>query len=96
LTLAQLVTISETKDLNGLPSLSAGSVSVPIYIDDGTNPLDGVDVWVTTDVGGSNVVDRKSSDASGLVTFLLDPATYYIWKTLSGYTFSNPDVLVVT
>lgn len=93
----------DAQDLFAIPDLStyfnalgAGSTSTPITIDDGVNPLDGVDVWATTDSGGTNVVARGSTNASGLVTFLLDAGTYYIWKTLAGYTFSNPSTLVVT
>lgn len=77
-------------------TLGAGSVSTPITINDGVNPLDGVDVWATTDISGSNVVARGSTDALGLVTFMLDPGTYYIWKTLARYSFTNPSTLVVT
>ena len=77
-------------------ALGAGAISTPITVDDGTNPIDGVDVWVTTDVGGSNVIARGYTNTSGVVTFMLDTGTVYIWKQLAGYSFSNPDTLVVT
>jgi hypothetical protein len=53
-------------------------------------------VWVTTDLAGSNVVASGVSDALGLVTVWLDSGTYYIFKQLSGYTFTNPETMVVT
>lgn len=82
--------------LGDVQTLGGGSTTTPITINDGVNPLDGVDVWASTDSGGNNVVARGYTNASGLVTFYLDPATYYIFKTLAGYTFTNPSTLVVT
>lgn len=77
-------------------TLGSGSTSTPVTVDDGINPLDGVDVWISTSSNGSGIVARGFTNALGIVTFMLDPGTYYIWKTLSGYSFSNPDTLVVT
>lgn len=74
----------------------SGAVSTPITITDGTNPLDGVEVWVTTDQAGSNMVASGVTDALGVVTFLLDPGDYYVWKQLAGWNFTNPEDLEVT
>ncbi len=74
----------------------SGSISWPITIDDGISPLDGVDVWVTTDSAGTNVVARGYTDTLGTVTFLLDAGPYYLWKQLSGYTFINPEGITVS
>lgn len=75
--------------------LGAGSTSTTVTVDDGTNPLDSVDVWITTDSGGSNVVARGYTNASGQVSFLLDTGSYYVWKQISGYAFTNPETLTV-
>ena len=31
-----------------------------------------------------------------LVSFLLDAGTYYAWKQLAGYNFTNPEAFTVT
>ena len=73
-----------------------GATSTLIKINDGFDPVDGVEVWVTTDPGGSNKVASGNTDVLGQVTFMLDPATYYVWKQHGGYTFANPETMVVT
>lgn len=73
-------------------SLGNGSVSWSVTVNDGVNPLDGVDVWVTTDILGANVVARGSTNALGVVTFMLDAGDYYFWKQLAGYNFTNPQL----
>jgi len=77
-------------------TLGAGSKAIPITIESGILPIDGVDVWATTDLGGSNVVARGQTDDFGLVTFYLDPGTFYVWIQLSGYQATNPQTLVVS
>lgn len=72
-------------------TLAAGSISWPVTVKDGGGlPLDGVDVWVTTDVGGTNIVARGTTNALGIVTFMLDAGLYYFWKQLAGINFTNP------
>jgi flagellar hook-associated protein FlgK len=73
----------------------SGAIATTITIDDGTNPLDGVDVWATTDSGGTNIVARGFTNTSGNVIFYLDAGTYYIFKQFAGYSFTNPQTLVV-
>lgn len=72
-----------------------GAISTPITITDGINPLDGVEVWVTTDAAGLHVIASGTTDALGLVTFMLDAGSYFVWKQLAGYNFTNPQALVV-
>lgn len=75
----------------------SGAVTHTITINDGVSPLDGVEVWITTDVGGTNVVaGTLTTDAFGRVTFYLDAGGYYAWMKLSGYTFTNPTAITVT
>ncbi len=77
-------------------TLGAGAIAWPITINDGVNPLDGVDVWVSTDSAGNNVIARGITDDNGVVTFMLDLGTYYAWKQLAGYNFTNPQSFTVT
>lgn len=65
--------------------------------DDGGNPLDNCQVWITTDEAGSNVVaGALLTDSSGEVTFMLDAGTYYVWREKGGYDFTNPQSWVVS
>lgn len=73
-----------------------GSISWPITITVGGLPVDGVDVWVTTDSAGSNTIASGTTNDSGIVTFLLDAGTYYAWKQLAGYSFTNPESFTVS
>lgn len=57
---------------------------------DGT-PIDGVEVWVSTDAAGVNVIASGYTNSSGIVIFMLDAGTYYFWRKRSGYNFVNPD-----
>lgn len=65
-------------------------------------PLEGVRVWITTDVAGTNVIWGGDTDAVGVARDdagnlpRLDPATYYFWRQLAGYTFTNPDTEAVS
>jgi hypothetical protein len=61
---------------------------------DGT-PIDGVEVWVSTDAAGSNVIASGYTNSSGVVSFMLDAGTYYFWRKRSGYNFTNPDTETV-
>jgi hypothetical protein len=75
----------------------AGAKSVPVTIEaPAGTPVDGVEVWISTDGAGSNVVANGSTDALGLVTFMLDVGSYYIWKQHSKYNWNNPETLTVT
>jgi len=60
-------------------------------------PMDNCAVWITTDVGGANIVaGYKITDSDGQVTFMLDAGTYYIWRQKGGYDFSNPQAWTVS
>ena len=65
--------------------------------DDQGNPMDGVSVWICTDESGSNVVAGAiCTDTAGQVTFQLDAGTYYVFRQLAGYNFSNPQTWVIS
>lgn len=60
------------------------------------NPVDGVEVWVTTDEAGDNVVaGTLITDAFGVVEFMLDEGDYFVWSQKAGYNFTNPDPVTV-
>jgi hypothetical protein len=59
-------------------------------------PIEGVDIWATTDSAGTNIVASGVSSVLGVVTFYLDAGTYYIWRQKAGWDFTNPDTEVVS
>lgn len=65
-------------------------------------PESGVAVWISTDIGGSNVIWSGVTDAFGVardsdgILPLLDPGTYYFWSQKEGFSFTNPDAEVVS
>jgi len=63
---------------------------------DGSTPIPDVDVWVTSDSAGTQILASGRTNQSGVVTFYLDAGTVYVWCQKSGYNFSNPDVEVVS
>lgn len=74
----------------------AGAVTWTVTVNDGVNPLDGAEVWISTDSAGSNVVaGTLHTDASGIATFYLDAGTYYLWVAHSGYNGTNPTAITV-
>ena len=76
----------------------SGAISFSVTVNDESgNPVDGVEVWISTDSAGSSVVaGTLSTDALGVATFMLDAGTYYLWRQRSGYNFANPVTIVVS
>lgn len=78
-----------------------GAIAWVYNVTDGINPLADVDVWVTTDIAGSNLIASGKTDVLGNVTMYLDDVsggtgtTYYFWCQKPGYNFTNPDAEVV-
>ena len=64
--------------------------------DDSSNPLDGVEVWITSDSGGASTVASTTTDTLGAFTVYLDPGTYYLWLAKGGYNFPNPTTITVS
>jgi hypothetical protein len=71
----------------------AGAVSWEYSLTDSVTglPIDGAEVWVTTDSAGANVIASGTTNAYGVVTFMLDAGTVYVWSKKAGYNFTNPD-----
>ena len=54
-------------------------------------PVADASVWITADEEGEGeVIASGSTDNFGVVTFFLDPGTYYFWAEKSGWNFTNP------
>jgi len=66
-----------------------------ITVNDGTNPIDSVYVFVSTDAAGSSIATSGYTDAFGELQLTLDPGTLYFWKSISGYSFTNPQSVAV-
>lgn len=84
----------------GAGGSGGGSGAIPfVYTltdaDDGT-PIDGAEVWITTDAAGVNVIASGITGAYGVVTFMLDAGVVYLWRKKSGYNFTNPDTQTVS
>ena len=76
----------------------AGAITWPYTVTDSVTggPIDGVEVWVTTDSAGTNVIANGTTDENGIVTFYLDAGTVFAWRKRAGYNFENPDQEVVS
>lgn len=73
-----------------------GATSYVIKIDDGTDPVQGADVWVSTDVAGASVVAGPlQTDSLGEVTFMLDMVAYYAWVRKDGFNPVLADAFTV-
>ncbi len=84
-----------------LIGVGTGAVSQTYTVTDVStgNPIDGVTVWMTTDIGGANVVNNGTTNAAGQFTFNHDypsGTTLYVWRQLAGWNFDNPDSEVTT
>lgn len=85
--------------LNTAASASgSGATAYSITVEDESNdPIDGVEVWITTDAAGLNVIaGTLTTDAMGLAIFMLDAGDYYVWRQRSGYNFTNPVAITVS
>src|SRR3990167_7642454 len=60
-------------------------------------PIEGAQVCITTDIGGSNTIWNGTTDALGVARDVnsekpfLDTGTYYFWSQKVNYSFPNPD-----
>ena len=78
------------------------AVEFTYTVDDGSDPIEGASIWISTDLAGNNVIWTGITDAFGVAKTLggvkpfLDPGTYYFWIQKSGYSFTNPDTETVS
>lgn len=104
--LAVKVTHATTRQQNlvyYVKAAASGAIEFTYTVIDGdTNAIEGVEVWTSTDISGSNVIWLGHTDASGIARDaddnkpMFDAGTYYFWSKKSGYTFTNPDTEVVS
>lgn len=65
-------------------------------------PIEGAQVWISTDVAGANIVWAGNTDTFGVARDLdgdlprLDPGTYRFWRNKAGYEFTDPDTEIVS
>lgn len=79
------------------PSAGTGSIAWTYTLTEPPAiPIADAEVWITTDIGGANIIASGRTDQYGAVTFYLNAGTVYVWCRKSGYTFTNPDTEVVS
>ena len=82
---------------SGGGATGAGAIKEVITISDGSNPIEDVEIWITDDIEGINIIAGTSyTNANGQATFFLDPGTYYVWSHKNGYNFTNPSTITVS
>ena len=76
----------------------AGGISWTYTITDSISglPIADVDVWVSTDLSGANIIASGKTNQYGVATFMLDAGTVYVWRQKTGVNFVNPDTEVVS
>lgn len=91
-----LETLSD--QIDGVCTLGAGAFTWTYTLTSAVfpfGPIADADIWVTTDIGGLNVIASGRTDAFGEVTFYLDAGPIFVWRQKSGWNFTNPDPEVV-
>ena len=98
-----VVMISTEKALT-IAAFPTGAIEYTYTVTDSISglPLGAVEVWISTDILGTNIIWAGQSDITGVAKNILnakpwlDAATYYFWRQKTGYTFTNPDTEVVS
>jgi len=78
--------------------LGAGAIEWTYTLTDSVTggPIDGAEIWVTSDSAGLYVLASGTTNTLGQVTFMLDAGTVYVWARKSGYDMDDlPDEEVV-
>lgn len=85
-------------DVPNFGAAGPGGTQVTITVEDqSNNPIQGVETWVSTDNAGTNVIaGTLITNNFGVVTFFLDPGTYYLWRQKPLFSFINPEIITVT
>lgn len=94
----QTTIYTSSLQLSNLCTLGAGAITwVYTLTDEATGePIADADVWVTSDLAGTNVIASGKTNQHGQVVFYLDAGTVYVWRQKSGWDFTNPDIEEVT
>lgn len=94
-------TIANQVDANAVTGggepIGSGAISHTVTASIDGNPAPSVDVWVSTDAAGTNVVaGTLATNNAGQATFQLDAGSYYLWCQQSGVNFTNPTAFTVS
>lgn len=81
--------------IGGGPPAGAITFTYNLTSTAGGQPIADADVWVTTDIAGTNTIASGRTDQYGNVTFYLDAGTVYVWSQKTGFNFDNPDTEVI-
>jgi len=95
--------ISYGFNIKNCSNFPAGAIEWPYQVVSSVTglPIDGVAVWISTDLAGTNIVWSGTTEATGFAKDVLgqqpwlDAGTYYFWRSLAGYSFANPDTELV-
>lgn len=97
--------VGEILDCVNAVAFPAGAVAYTYTVTDSVTglPIEGVEVWFSTDAAGTNIVWKGDTDAFGVARDVngnlpqLDAGTYYVFKQYAGYTDDQgPDTEVVS
>lgn len=78
--------------------LGSGVVTYTYHLSNSVTsaPIAGAQVWVSSDVSGSQIISSGLTDSSGDIIFYLNNnQTYYFWRVAQNLSFSNPDTETV-
>ena len=76
----------------------AGAIRVEYTVTD-TNtllPIAGVNVWITTDIEGINVIATGVTDIYGVAIFYLNAGTVYVFRYKDKCTLVNPEIKIIS
>lgn len=82
-----------------LRSAGSGSTLDEVSVTDGSDPIAGVTVRVTSDESGNTLIATGITDIAGKIDFYHDESvgtTVYIWLSASGWAFDNPTSKVIS
>jgi hypothetical protein len=84
---------TSTLDIKG-----PGGVRYPVVVSDtSNNPIQGAQVWLTSDPAGDNLVaGTLITDSTGTAIFEVPAGTYFLWRLHSKYTIPNPKTVTVS
>lgn len=93
----QQAALSVTSLTVATSQLGAGSVHWTYTLNDNLgNPIQGAEIWVTTDLAGTNIICSGVTDNYGQISFWIDAGSVYVWGEKAGYNFTNPTLQVVS
>jgi hypothetical protein len=76
---------------------SGGTLEVITVSDAISDPIQGAEVWISSDVAGNNIIaGTLNTNSAGQASFMLDPGTYYVWINAADYNESNPYTITVS